>query len=868
VKRFDLAVSFWLVALSSAVGSAEVRSVRDAVPDRYIVVFKPSVRQAQGASRAAQDLLATHGGQLKHVYQHALDGFSAQMTRAQAEAIALDPRVDYVEEDGQMTMSAVQTGATWGLDRIDQRDLPLSTTYRYDFTGAGVHAYILDTGIRSTHVEFGGRIGNGICTVDPAFCEPSGSPSDTTDCNGHGTHVSGTVGSATYGVAKSVTLHPVRVLDCDGFAFTSEVVAGIDWVTANHVSPAVANMSLGGNASDSLDAAVNGSIASGVTYAVAAGNSSADACAMSPARVPAALTAGASTSSDARAWFSNFGTCVDLFAPGQSITSTWNTSDTATAVLDGTSMASPHVTGAAALFLQQNPGATPAMVAQVLTGAASMDRLSDVAGSPNRLLYSLPPPFVSINNVGVIETDSGTVNATFTLTLSAMTTDTVTVNWATANGSAVAGSDYVAASGSVVFPPGSTSQMVSVQVKGDTLFEVNETFFVNLGSAANALIADSQGQGTITNNDPKPSLSIGDAVVTEGNSGSMTAVFTVALSAVSGATTTVSYATTDVTATAAGGDYVPASATLTIPAGAITGTIGITVLGDTLPEQHEAFLVDLSSPINATLADSHGQGTIVNDDGRASLCRPIVSLPYTITMQGSYCLTRNLSTSVSSGSAITINSDFVVLDLKGFKIGGGAAGPGTMANGVYALNRKNITVKNGNIRGFLRGIFLEDDSGSYAVSQGHVIRSVRLDENTWSGMEVQGRGNMIRDNQVASTGGSTVFGNAFGIQTFGAGARILNNDVTDTNASTGSAFAIRTTSDVGAVIERNRIANSVPSDSTGVWAHGLQALVVGNRISGTASGIVMQDNSAKYRDNLTAGVTTPYTGGTDAGNNQ
>jgi hypothetical protein len=460
------------------------------------------------------------------------------------------------------------------------------------------------------------------------------------------------------------------------------------------------------------------------------------------------------------------------------------------------------------------------------------------------------------------------VNATFTVTLSATTTDTVTVNYATANGSAAAGSDYVAVSGAVVFPPGSTSQMVSVPVKGDTLFEVNETFFVNLGSAANAAVADGQGQGTITNNDPMPSLSIGDAVVTEGNSGSVTAVFTVSLSVVSGASTTVHYATADDTATSGSGDYVPASATLTIPEGAITGTIAITVLGDTLPEPHEAFLVDLSSPLSATLGDSRGQGTILDDDGRASLCRPIVSLPYTITMQGLYCLIRNLSTAIHGGAAITVNSDFVVLDLKGFKVGGGAAGPGTQASGVYARNRKNITIKNGNIRGFLRGIFLEDDSGTYTASQGHVIRRVRLDENTWSGMEVHGRGNTIRDNQVATTGGSTIFGNAFGIQTFGAGARILNNDVTDTIASTGSAFAIRTIADGATVIERNRIANSAPGDSTGIWAHGLQVLIVGNRVSGTASGIVMLDNSAKYRDNLTAGVAAPYTGGTDAGNNQ
>src|SRR5262249_51466616 len=245
---------------------------------------------------------------------------------------------------------ATQSNATWGIDRIDQRNLPLSGTYTYNFTGAGVHAYIIDTGIRATHQNFGGRVSSqGFTAINDG--------NGTNDCNGHGTHVSGTVGSSTYGVAKGVTLHAVRVLSCSGSGSTSGVIAGVDWVTQNRILPAVANMSLGGGVSTALDTAVNNSINSGVTYAIAAGDT--NPCTLSPARVAAALTVGATTMTDARSSFSNFGTCVDLFAPGSSITSTWNTSDTATNTISGTSMATPHVTGVAALYLQQFGNQSP-----------------------------------------------------------------------------------------------------------------------------------------------------------------------------------------------------------------------------------------------------------------------------------------------------------------------------------------------------------------------------------------------------------------------------------------------------------------------------------------------------------------------------
>jgi subtilisin family serine protease len=326
---------------------------------------------------------ARHGGTVGRFFEHALQGYSICLPEAAAEALSEEPNVDLVEQEQVFTPVATQSGATWGIDRIDQRNLPLSTTYTYNFTGAGVHAYIIDTGIRATHHDFGGRVSSqGFTAINDG--------NGTNDCHGHGTHVSGTVGSSTYGVAKGVTLHAVRVLDCTGSGSTSGVIAGVDWVTQNHASLAVANMSLGGGVSTALDTAVNNSISSGVTYAVAAGNSNANACNGSPARVAAALTVGSTTMSDARSSFSNFGSCVDLFAPGSSITSTWNTSDTATNTISGTSMATPHVTGVAALYLHQFGFQAPSAVAQAINNNATTGVVGNPgSGSPNRLLYSL-----------------------------------------------------------------------------------------------------------------------------------------------------------------------------------------------------------------------------------------------------------------------------------------------------------------------------------------------------------------------------------------------------------------------------------------------------------------------------------------------
>jgi subtilisin family serine protease len=354
------------------------------IENSYIVVLDDSVVGERGAYSIAEyvaaDLATIHKGKLKNVYKNALNGFSVEMSEADAQALSQDFRVKFVEEDGLMTASATQSNPPWGLDRIDQRDRPLSGTYTYTRTGSGVRAYVIDTGILTSHTQFGGRASN----VFDAF---GGSGQD---CNGHGTHVSGTIGGSTYGVAKSALLRGVRVLNCSGSGSTSGVIAGVDWVRQNFIAPAVANMSLGGGASSALDTAVNNLSNAGVAIAVAAGNENQNACNVSPARAANAITTGSTTSSDARSSFSNFGTCVDIFAPGSSILSAWYTSTTATATLSGTSMASPHVAGVAALYKQANPSASATTIRNAIVNGSTTNRLTGVGtGSPNRLLYSL-----------------------------------------------------------------------------------------------------------------------------------------------------------------------------------------------------------------------------------------------------------------------------------------------------------------------------------------------------------------------------------------------------------------------------------------------------------------------------------------------
>jgi subtilisin family serine protease len=373
------------------------------IKGQYIVVLKDgaALAPARSAAKAA-------GAQIRHSYGTALNGYAATLSASELAAVRANPAVDYVEADRVMKLSATQSPATWGLDRIDQRALPLSNSYTYNQTGAGVKAYIVDTGLLNSHNEFSGRATSGYTAINDGR--------GTNDCNGHGTHVGGTVGGETYGVAKDVALVAVRVLDCGGSGSTSGVIAGVDFVTSNHTSgPAVGNMSLGGGASTALDQSVQRAIADGVTFAVAAGNETTDACTRSPARTPEAITVGSTTSSDAKSSFSNYGTCVDIFAPGSSITSAWYTSNTATSTISGTSMASPHVAGAAALYLQANPSAAPAAVRDALVNSATQGVVSNPGpNSPNRLLYTLggsQPPAPTCAQLANTYTSSLTSNA-------------------------------------------------------------------------------------------------------------------------------------------------------------------------------------------------------------------------------------------------------------------------------------------------------------------------------------------------------------------------------------------------------------------------------------------------------------------------
>ena len=379
---------------TQAAGVRHVHHAKKAISGQYIVVLSRAGNVDAGAE--AGRITSLYRAKVGRIWRHALKGFVAQMSAAEAEALANDPGVALVEEDGVITISDTQNPATWGLDRIDQRNLPLNSTYNYNATGAGVTAYIIDTGIRITHSEFGGsggRASGGFTAISDG--------NGTNDCHGHGTHVAGTIGGATYGVAKKVSLVAVRVLNCSGSGSNSGVISGVNWVTEEKRKPEnlnrsfVANMSLGGGVSSALDTAVTNSISAGVTYAVAAGNSNADACNYSPARASTAITVGATTNIDARASYSNYGTCLDLFAPGSSITSAWMTNDSATNTISGTSMATPHVTGAAALYLSANPSATPAQVASALTSTtpeapnATPNKVTSLGtGSPNKLLYT------------------------------------------------------------------------------------------------------------------------------------------------------------------------------------------------------------------------------------------------------------------------------------------------------------------------------------------------------------------------------------------------------------------------------------------------------------------------------------------------
>ncbi|WCN11608.1 S8 family serine peptidase [Marinomonas mediterranea] len=376
----------------------------ETIPNQWVVVLKESVFDEEGLSTQSAEVGAgksirdvaesliksvsvnstsSVASELEHVYTSSLQGFSANLSDEAAEQLKARNEVKYIVPDGVVSIDAVQQPTpSWGLDRIDQLDLPLDDRFQYQNSGSGVHAYVIDTGILASHSEFSGRVGIGYDFVD--------NDANPQDCNGHGTHVAGTIGGTSYGVAKEVTLHAVRALNCNGRGSYSGIIAAVDWVTNNHVSPAVVNMSLGGGAYSPLDDVITNSFNAGVTYAVAAGNdSSADACGVSPARTPVALTVGATTIDDNRSGFSNIGRCLDLFAPGSNITSAWIGNNSATRTISGTSMATPHVAGVVALYLESNPTSSPSETSRNLINATSADLVQNAGvDSPNLLLKS------------------------------------------------------------------------------------------------------------------------------------------------------------------------------------------------------------------------------------------------------------------------------------------------------------------------------------------------------------------------------------------------------------------------------------------------------------------------------------------------
>ncbi|MEV0693598.1 S8 family peptidase [Streptomyces sp. NPDC050388] len=377
-------------APAAAEGRIQYEGAANAVADSFIVTLKAD--EAKAGSAKGRALAEKYGAEIERTYTKALNGYEVEASEAEAKRLAADPAVASVVQNRTFHITATQPSPpSWGLDRIDQRSLPLNNSYTYpDSAGQGVTAYVIDTGVRITHSDFGGRASYGYDAVD--------NDNTAQDGNGHGTHVAGTVAGNAYGVAKKAKVVGVRVLNNSGSGTTAQVVAGIDWVARNAVKPAVANMSLGGGADSALDTAVRNAVASGVTFVVAAGNESTNASTKSPARVAEAITVGATTSSDARASYSNYGSILDVFAPGSSVTSAWHTGDTATNTISGTSMASPHVAGAAALHLAANPSATPAQVSSALTAAATTGVVGNPgSGSPNLLLNvgeggTTPPP--------------------------------------------------------------------------------------------------------------------------------------------------------------------------------------------------------------------------------------------------------------------------------------------------------------------------------------------------------------------------------------------------------------------------------------------------------------------------------------------
>jgi subtilisin family serine protease len=533
-----------LVALTAlALGAASLAAAPAPSETRapYLVRFVDGVDARAEAATAARA-----GARVSHVYTNVFPGFAAELPAAAVTALSRNPRVASIEADGVVTVaSGTQTSATWGLDRIDQRDLPLDSRYSYPSTGAGVTAYIIDTGVLASHTDFGGRVTAGYTAISDGR--------GSSDCDGHGTHVAGTVGGATWGVAKAVTIVPVRVLDCNGSGTWGGVVAGIDWVVGHHVgtAPAVANLSLGGGANSTVDAAVQRMIDDGVTSVVAAGNDNRNACNYSPARVGAAVTVGATTSSDARASYSNFGSCLDLFAPGSSIRSAWHTSTTATSTISGTSMAAPHVAGAAALILAGSPGRTPSQVASDLAANATTGKVTSAGrGSPNRLVFV--PGAVVASPLAVTTTGlpTGTVGAPYSVTLTSSGGTGSVRTWSITGGTVLPADLTLAGATISGTPSAAGSTTVTVQVSDGT----------SSASATFTLVID-----------PAPVLSVVDASVATSLSG---------------------------------GRWLAASATVTVTSGG-TPTSGVLVQG-------RWYLNGSTSPLGSTVSGTTGStGTVV-----------------------------------------------------------------------------------------------------------------------------------------------------------------------------------------------------------------------------------------------------------------
>ncbi len=467
------------VGMSLAFGSltataGEFHTVKNPIPGQYIVVLKDNAASLASersslsrVSVVARDMATKHRTKLVRSYNNVLRGFVARADDKGLARLLADPRVAYVQEDGVVSIAASQTNATWGIDRVDQRDLPLNQTYTYDTTASSVHAYIIDTGILASHSQFSGRLGTSYDAVTNG--------GNANDCQGHGTHVAGTVGGSTYGIAKEVKLHAVRVLDCNGSGSNSGVIAGMDWVASNHVKPAVANMSLGGSADQATDDAVNRLHNAGVTVVVAAGNDNSNACSYSPARAANAITVGSTTNTDARSSFSNYGSCLDIYAPGSNIVSAGISSSTATATLSGTSMASPHVAGVAALYLASNPSATPTQVRNALVDNATSGKVTNAgSGSPNKLLYSIfgttnPPGDYSIS--GTITTSAGTGISGVTVSNGTVTATTNSSGAYTLTGLSNATYTLTPSLSGYTFSPASRS----VTVNGANVADVNFT---------------------------------------------------------------------------------------------------------------------------------------------------------------------------------------------------------------------------------------------------------------------------------------------------------------------------------------------------------------------------------------------------------